>query len=301
MTKSDYPRLCGGTFMTLLLLDLKQRIGVRQHYRGESDGLSDQDVLIGLMTVIKPEYERPGKKDSFKGKANKYKSCQIAKGDYLIFDNVITMNAFDQRVKNNYQMALNDMIDFVERFLETGASDQKELYLARALADLIKQDEGISAEQEFYIGEHGEPVRKEDISKIGEICLPSFLLGVWHYAALQDNTIGRDTYDCWCPSNNGGRRDYSGDMGIGLTYPQRVYTIDKVIEEFDDDTDEDVFEGVPDPEEPEKDDAEQGAAGNNAPPNQQIMNNSQSIFVQQTGDGNIVMPNYGEITINFNR
>ena len=52
MTINEYPRLCGGTFFTLVLQALRQRMNAREHYDGDSDGLSDPEVLVGLIRVI---------------------------------------------------------------------------------------------------------------------------------------------------------------------------------------------------------------------------------------------------------
>lgn len=61
MKNKEYPRLCGGTFMTLVIQALLQRKKAREHYKGESDKLNDPDVLVGLITVINPDYTNPGK------------------------------------------------------------------------------------------------------------------------------------------------------------------------------------------------------------------------------------------------
>ena len=79
MTNIEYPRLCGGTFMTLVIQALRQRKKAREHYKGESDKLNDPDVLVGLITVINPDYKDPGKA-VLKTKANDYKSCKLSKG-----------------------------------------------------------------------------------------------------------------------------------------------------------------------------------------------------------------------------
>ena len=60
MSNSVYPRLCGGTFFTLVLQALKQRAKAREHYNGERDGLSDPEVLTGLIKVINPDYLKTG-------------------------------------------------------------------------------------------------------------------------------------------------------------------------------------------------------------------------------------------------
>ncbi len=36
----------------------------REHYSGDSDGLSDPEVLVGLIKVINPDYTDPGKGES---------------------------------------------------------------------------------------------------------------------------------------------------------------------------------------------------------------------------------------------
>lgn len=57
----------------------------REHYSGDSDGLSDPEVLVGLIKVINPDYTDPGK-ENLKGTANNYKACKISNSTYLPFD-----------------------------------------------------------------------------------------------------------------------------------------------------------------------------------------------------------------------
>ena len=117
MTNIEYPRLCGGTFMTLVIQALLQRKKAREHYKGESDKLNDPDVLVGLITVINPDYEDPGKA-VLKTKANDYKSCKLSTGQYLRLETSWRLGSFDQRVRNNYLAARNDMCIFVDSFIE---------------------------------------------------------------------------------------------------------------------------------------------------------------------------------------
>lgn len=84
MTTNEYPRLCGGTFFTLVLQALRQRMKAREHYSGDSDGLSDPEVLVGLIKVINPDYTDPGK-ENLKVTANNYKACKISNSTYLPF------------------------------------------------------------------------------------------------------------------------------------------------------------------------------------------------------------------------
>ena len=217
MSKSGYPRLCGGTFFTLVLQALKQRVKAREHYNGERDGLSDPEVLTGLITVINPDYQVP--KDGLnKGKTNDYKSCKTSDGAYLPFGDTPEIRAFDLRVQNTYNDALMSMAVFVDDFIDTGKAVGKHELLVKALVDLIQKDQSIPDGTEFYVCENGEKIKKAALGDLKEVCLPAFLLGVWHYAVVnrKDNTVGQSTYDAWCPSAGGGKRVYKGNMGNGI-------------------------------------------------------------------------------------
>lgn len=295
MTNSDYPRLCGGTFFILVLQALRQRIKAREHYKGESDGLKDPNVLIGLIRVINPDYREPAG-DALKGKTNDFKSCKISTGEYLPSGNTAEVEEFDNRVQTSYQDTLSAMVTFVDTFLETGTAVKKEERLVKALIDLIQQDTSINGDEEFYILEDGRKIKKAALGDLTNVCLPAFLLGVWHYVVVnrKENKVGKDTYNLWCPPAGGGPRNYSGNMGKTLVQEITVYTNipgadDTIVIDEEDDTPEDM-----------------GAAGTSNEYTQSTQNanpvvNNNPLFIQQNGDGNVVMPNYGTITINFGK
>lgn len=243
MSNNDYPRLCGGIFFTLILQDIQQRMSAREHYKGESDGLSDPDVLIGLIEVINPDYQRPNK--SIKTKVNDYKSCKQSKGEYLPFGKTAEVTEFDKRVKSDYSSELMAMTKFVQNFLEIGSSGKREYKLITALLDLISQDESIKDADEMYVSPDGKTLRKSEIVKMKDVHLPAFLLGIWHFCNTQrkDNRMGEATYNTWCPENGGGPREYKGHMGeewhveiklIGLNknkkYAVESQVVDDVVE-----------------------------------------------------------------------
>lgn len=89
MTNRKNIRLCGGTFFTLLLEDRKPRAGVREHYAGEKDGLSEPEVLIGLSKVLGPDFQEPleSMMTTIKGNTSEYKSCKNKGGTYFPFGN----------------------------------------------------------------------------------------------------------------------------------------------------------------------------------------------------------------------
>lgn len=229
MPTNEYPRLCGGTYFTLVLQALRQRMKAREHYTGDSDGLSDPEVLVGLIKVINPDYSDPGK-ENLKGTVNNYKACKTSTSIYLPFDDNQIVAAFDTTIKNNYQTALNGMIGFVNGFLDLGESVHKDANLIRALIDLIQQDETIKNGDLFYVGPNGEKKKKAALGDLKEVCLPSFLLGVWHYIVVnrKDNSIGKKTYDAWCPSVGGGQRKYTAHMGEGILDGLTTYLVDTV-------------------------------------------------------------------------
>ncbi len=283
MTNIEYPRLCGGTFMTLVIQALLQRKKAREHYKGESDKLNDPDVLVGLITVINPDYEDPGKA-VLKTKANDYKSCKLSKGQYLPFGDKLAIEVFDQRVRDNYLAARNDMCIFVDSFIETGTKLQKDVRLVKALIDLIEQDESIDDSVEFMVGENGDAVRKDQLRNLKRVCLPSFLLGIWHFIVInrKNNKVGQLTYDTWCPENGGGTREYEGTMGDGISIEFDVYTLEPEDETEDTEQEAEVVEDQPERNNQDNQNDHRETSGTG--PNLQQINNPFTFI--QNGDNN---------------
>ena len=283
MTNIEYPRLCGGTFMTLVIQALLQRKKAREHYKGESDKLNDPDVLVGLITVINPDYEDPGKA-VLKTKANDYKSCKLSKGQYLPFGDKLAIEVFDQRVQTDYLAARNDMCIFVDSFIETGTKLQKDVRLVKALIDLIEQDESIDDSVEFMVGENGDAVRKDQLRNLKRVCLPSFLLGIWHFIVInrKNNKVGQHTYDTWCPENGGGTREYEGTMGDSISTEFDVYTLEPEDETEDTEQEAEVVEDQP--EQNDQDNKNDHRETSGTGPNLQQINNPFTFI--QNGDNN---------------
>ena len=283
MTNIEYPRLCGGTFMTLVIQALLQRKKAREHYKGESDKLNDPDVLVGLITVINPDYEDPGKA-VLKTKANDYKSCKLSKGQYLPFGDKLAIEVFDQRVQTDYLAARNDMCIFVDSFIETVTKLQKDVRLVKALIDLIEQDESIDDSVEFMVGENGDAVRKDQLRNLKRVCLPSFLLGIWHFIVInrKNNKVGQLTYDTWCPENGGGTREYEGTMGDDISIEFDVYTLKPEDETEDTEQEAEVVEDQPERNNQDNQNDHRETSGTG--PNLQQINNPFTFI--QNGDNN---------------
>lgn len=259
MTNTGIPRLCGGTIFTLILEARQQRYGVREHFAGDSDGLSEMDTLIGLAQVMVPDLKRPAKtrEDTVQGNTTEFKICKTAGGKgYYPFSNRQSKKAFDDRVKGYYAEALKAMCDFVKNFIWVKGSDKQDVNLVKALLDLIERDDSINNSQVFYIMPDGKPVTKQRIDQIDgeDVCLESFLLGVWHYAIMrrEGNTIGKATMNEWCPSKGGAPREYEGHMGENLSRNIRLtYLGDVEVPDQDEEIEHieaEVVEGTKDPE-----------------------------------------------------
>lgn len=228
MTNRENYRLCGGTFFTLILQARKQRMGVRDHYLGKSDGLSDPSVLLGLAKVVAADWQDPlaSAEKTIKGNTSRYKACKAAAGTYFPFEDSGAVASFDDQVKNNYESCLTAMNVFADTFLEMGTQTKKDEYLVKALVEVIDADREIADTQVFYVREDGSTMTKMEILSATELCLQPFLLGLWHYIIVnvQDNRVGAATYNCWCPSRGGAERLYIAKLGetsgrdISLTY-----------------------------------------------------------------------------------
>ncbi len=217
MSNNTYPVLCGGLFFTLVLEARIQRTSKRSQYAGELDGLSQTETLAGLGRVVYPEYAPPKKKHTFRTNASDYRSCDN-NGTNLSFLFDQTVAVFDNRVKTDYPSALKAMVDFVGRFLDVGTSTAKEVWLLKALLELIDADHSIDDTQVFYIDESGQGITKAALRSMNNFCLQSFLLGVWHFIIVNrhDNKVGKATFDLLCPPKSRAERKYEGKLGDGI-------------------------------------------------------------------------------------
>lgn len=217
MTNKDKFRLCGGTFFTLLLRARKQRMGIREHYKGMSDGMADPILLMALAEIAIPDYRVPDVSmlGTVKSATSRYKSCQANGGTYFPFSDGAVIASFDERIKTAYGRCLAAMSFYVDDYMDVCGDTKKDEYLVKALVEVIDADDQIEDDHAFYICEDGSTLTKREILSTTHFCLQSFLLGVWHYIILnvKDNKVGEDTYNRWCPSRGGAERVYVAMLG----------------------------------------------------------------------------------------
>lgn len=194
MTNQSNFRLCGGTFLTLLLHARKQRTAVRKKLTGEQDGLNDSDLFEGLLRVAFPSYISPTGR-SIKTYTSNYKACKLSSNDYLPFNNTELLENFDREVKYDYLYALKRMCEFTSSFIDENNMGN---WLVRAILETISCDDSITDEL-FYVDNSSKAIDKRQILSLQKISLQPFLLGIWHFILIKrkDNKIGADTFNKW--------------------------------------------------------------------------------------------------------
>lgn len=281
MTTNVKPRLCGGIFYALLLEARPQRTNYSEHLRGDTDGLSETNMMVNLCRVVNPDYKTPSKQDSFETTVSKYKSCIISRSAYVIITETKEKRAFNAQVQNNYPDALKAMCEFVDYFIDNGVVTAGYKTLVANLVELILLDDTIDNEQEFCICANGSMVKKKDLPGLLQIDLQPFLLGVLNYISKTqtDNRVGAETYNTWWPSVNG-ERCFAGDFGSGYKLDADILLLNNEgIPAIESDTVEaEVIEGIPT--------SEDFSAGVDQMPTIQKDGKTIQIIMNQYGSGN---------------
>lgn len=194
MATDERFRLCGGTFLTLLLQARKQRTAARKNSSGERDGLSDGEVFAGLLRVVQPNFETPAGR-SFVTYTSSYKACRLSSNEYLPFDKSSIIEKFNSALLDNYSSVLKRMCEFTSCYLD---EQNKGEWLICAILEIISKDDEINDEP-FYIDRYGKRYSKEKIMEADSVEFQPFLLGVWNFIVNYrfDNSVGADTYERW--------------------------------------------------------------------------------------------------------
>ena len=209
MTNSAHPILCGGTFFIQILESKRITSTQRQRTQGTLDAIHDQDVLLGLLQIVQPDYVKPAG-DTFKTNTTHFKKCIVNTPRDLQFADESVISTFLSRLESDYAGVLNDMTGFVNKYIEVGTTRQKDIKLARRLIDMLLADAGepaIPADYLFAIGKDGASVSKEELATVSNIYLPAFLLSVWKYIVTErkDNYVGAATVSAWTVANVQGK------------------------------------------------------------------------------------------------
>ena len=209
MTNTAHPILCGGTLLIQILESKRATATRRQRTQSVSDAFHEQDVLLGLVQIVQPDYLKPAG-DTFKTYTTYFKRCAENTPQDLQFADEAVVSAFLLRLESDYNGVLNDMTGFVNSFIEVGTTRQKDIKLARRLIEMIVNDAGtptIPDDYRFVISKDGSSVVKSDLATVSDIYLPAFLLSIWKFIVTErkDNCVGAATVSAWSVPNVQGR------------------------------------------------------------------------------------------------
>lgn len=195
MSENNSPRLCAAIFFNILLENKKQGASARDRYNGNSDVLSEPQLLAGLIRLFKPTFEIPAGR-TFSTVTSNFKKCSPTNSEYLPFDDYEYINEFDRTVRNDYMSALLSMDQFIQKFINTDLI-RCSSKLISTLLDVIIHDTSIDDMDIFFAGPNGQSYTKKELTTTTRIFFQPFLLGIWHYILMnrKDNTVGFDTLE----------------------------------------------------------------------------------------------------------
>ena len=202
MAYEKTPKLCAGTFFSLLTVAKKGGASKKERMQGELDGLSDPAMMEALFNIF--GYNLPESANETKiNDTSKIKNCKKDSTEWLPLNDPLLMQAIDEEFKNDYNRLLKRANLFIKDFLDI-TNERKVKRIFRAILETIISDESITGDPEFYVGANGTPVKKSQLSSEAKYSYQSFLLGVWHYILTHeiDNKDGRATIDEWFVSEH---------------------------------------------------------------------------------------------------
>ena len=192
MTPENVPFLCGGIFFDLLLQARKPRRKARDKQKGGTDGLSDQDVMKGLVYVLTgDELKLAG---DFSKSTSEYKTCKSNSNTYIPFEDIVTVSSFIDSLKRKDPDVQSRMSEFLERFIVPAKYE----WLVKSLIETIHDDIAISDETVFSINQ-AEELSVTDLLSVNAVELEIFLLSVFGYILQNrtDNSLGLNTFHTW--------------------------------------------------------------------------------------------------------
>ncbi|CAB0854969.1 hypothetical protein FRC0360_00727 [Corynebacterium diphtheriae] len=190
-------RLTAGTFFVLLQEALLPRSKARDTVAGKADGLSNPEILAGLIRIVRPKFEPPSAGKTFKQQTSELRNCKNdGNTTYMPVGGQDFARDFDELIENDLPQALARTRDFVDRFIDVGS---KGLRLVQMLGTVINRDVAITNNQVVALLPGGSHLTKAQLGDAKEICIESLILGVWKYVSdpTVRNTSGQSTFGRW--------------------------------------------------------------------------------------------------------
>lgn len=238
---NTYPRLCGGTFL-VLLLRAKRTKAKKDIRKSSANGITNPEFLKGLITIFDSSYYEPSG-SSLETNTSRYKKCEISKADCLPFDDNALITAFDRQIKEDYYTLLVRMKELLDYFLTTD-KEPKINELVYGILNLIKDDQSINQDTVFYALANGKGITKKDLLSTLNINFYSLVLGVWHFILTnrKDNKIGAPTIDCWheAPIEKGNAHTFTSSIGSAYDLDIKISTLIEQNESAESESDDEI-------------------------------------------------------------
>ena len=199
--------LTGGTFFNILTKAKKRGPSKKEQLSGISNHLGETNMLEDLMHIVNPDLFTPYSDATLKTNTSQFKSCDIDFTNWLCFDDENFIEEFEESLKKDYHIVLKRVSDFTNKYFET-SHEFIVRKLGKQLLSIIKLDDSISDEQDFYFISYKNPVKKREIVDEKRFSLEGIILGIWYYIITKKitNKIGKDTINFW---ENNSEHQYS--------------------------------------------------------------------------------------------
>lgn len=214
---NNVPYLCGGIFFGLILQARKNRVKARDKQKGGSDGLSDADVMKGLVYVVTGERINASGKTLAKA-TSQYKSCLISDNTYIPFKDTATIQLFDNDLKNKKTDIMSRMSEFTTVFI----NEKKREWLVKAILEVLQNDVTIPDEYVFEY-DKGKVIRKSEVGNVEFVDFPLFLLSILHFILMNrpNNEKGRDTFEQWFYRESA-HAEWKFESNVGSSIKQQI-------------------------------------------------------------------------------
>jgi len=169
-----------GVFFNLLLASRKKPV-------------QNQETCLKDLLYIFDRSAKGLRGNSLKTMASNFRNCSLkSNSDYIRFGDPVTVDAFNDRLKDDYQSVIAEIKGFSDRYLDLETNGK---WLIRAILELIESDESIKENTKFLVIPGNVLAYRDDLFAMKTIPVYSFLLGVWHYlCSNEENDSGKDTY-----------------------------------------------------------------------------------------------------------
>ena len=150
MNESKIPYLCGGTFFNLLSAMKKQE---------NVEGNDDPCMFTKLISVfhLDSKFMPTVSESTLKNYTSRYANCKETCNSITSLNKKNLISDFDSDVKSTESKALHLMKEFVDKHL----LENNYTLLVYRLRCMIRDDESISDDAEFYIQGNRMPVKKK--------------------------------------------------------------------------------------------------------------------------------------------